>query len=112
MDKLTLTSALLLAISEALVLTSVLRPDWLVTTAGGPAKLGLLRSCVLLHGRGGKEECGAPDFFPVQWLAALVLALSAAVAVLVALVLTLAAALYDRALLRHAQWSGFVAGED
>ncbi len=111
MDKLTLTSAVLFGAAEVMVLSAVLMPDWIVTNVGGPARLGLLRTCVTLHGRGGQERCGTPDSLPPEWLLALILSLGAAVAVLVALVLTLVSA-WDRDLVKYAQWSGFAASEE
>jgi len=105
MDKLTLTSSILFVIADIFAICSLVMPDWIVTEVGGDTKLGLMRECFSIYGRG--QLCIAPTL-PTEWAVTLICILGGCIAITITVVL-LIVSYWEHSVICHARWIGFFA---
>jgi len=103
MDKLTGTTVFFFVVSLTLAVTAISTADWIVSNIPGNPRIGILFSCLTVHG--WKEKCQVNRRLPGAWIVALIVMICGCLAT----VATIAFMIYShwrRGAVVFAKWTG------
>ncbi|XP_074648282.1 modulator of smoothened protein-like [Tubulanus polymorphus] len=106
MDKLSIISGALFLAADIFAVMSLAMPYWIVSTIGGDTSIGLLKTCLNVHGR--PEICFSPKPIRGEWLLTFICILAGILLVTVTIIL-LAVSYWKYSVMKYARWLGFMA---
>lgn len=106
MDRLSIISGALFLAADVFAIASLSMPNWIVSKIGGDTHIGLLKTCLTIHGR--SEVCYQPKPIRAEWMLTFSCILLGVILVTVTIIL-LAASYWKYHMMKYARWLGFVA---
>lgn len=106
MDKLSIISGALFFAADIFAVSSLAMPQWIVSDVGGPTYIGLLQTCLTIHGR--EKQCFSPEVVRPEWMLTFLCITVGILCVTITIVL-LAVSYWRYRVMKFARWLGFVA---
>ncbi|KAK2192000.1 hypothetical protein NP493_41g04053 [Ridgeia piscesae] len=106
MDKLSIISGALFFAADTFAIASLAMPNWIVSDVGGSTYIGLLQTCLTIHGR--DTSCFTPDHLRSEWILTF-LCITAGILCITVTIVLLGVSYWMYNVMKFARWLGFVA---